>query len=62
MSQLIIEQPTDPLKYLIDQLESPEHKKIFIVGPPGSKVLPLALALCDYFHFTCVSVRDLLNK
>ncbi len=33
-----------------------------MVGPPGSNVRELSLSLCDYFHYTCVSVGDLLKK
>jgi nucleoside-triphosphatase THEP1 len=39
-----------------------KEKKIFIIGPPGSKVRELALSLTEYFKFNFVSVGDLLIK
>ena len=39
-----------------------KERIIFLVGPPGSNVRELALALADYVKFTCVSVGDLLIK
>ena len=38
------------------------EKKIFLVGPPGSKVREMALQLSNYFGYTCISVGDLLKK
>lgn len=44
---LIIDQPKNPIDYLIGKLEEPEQKRIFIVGPPGLKVQELALSIAD---------------
>jgi adenylate kinase len=72
MKSLIIKKPDDPIEYLIKKLSEPEcngvrliiflEKKIFIIGPPGSKVRELALSLTEYFKFNFVSVGDLLIK
>ena len=32
------------------------------MGPPGSKRKEHALALAEYYGYTCISVGDLLNK
>jgi adenylate kinase len=37
-------------------------KKIFIVGPPGSGRKENALALAEYFAWSCISIGDLLKK
>ena len=44
------------------QLQDLIEKKIFIIGPPGSKVRELALSLAEHFKFGFVSVGDLLIK
>lgn len=33
-----------------------------MVGPAGSNSKEIALELCDYFGYTCVSIGDLLKK
>jgi len=33
-----------------------------LVGPVGSNSKEIALELCDYFGYTCVSIGDLLKK
>ena len=38
------------------------EKRIFIVGPPGSKIREHALELSNYLNYTCISVGDLLIK
>ena len=77
MQLLVIHKPEDPLNFLIDRLSRPESlfffllmlnlsiitaKKIFLVGPAGSNSKEIALELCDYFGYTCVSIGDLLKK
>lgn len=37
-------------------------KKIFVVGPPGSKLRELSLTLADYLNFHFVSIGDLIEK
>lgn len=43
MKQLIVQQPDNPIDYMIKKLSDKEQKKIFIVGPPGSKIKEVAL-------------------
>jgi len=38
------------------------EKRIFIVGPPGSKIREHAIELSNYLNYTCISVGDLLEK
>lgn len=37
-------------------------KKIFVVGPPGSKLRELSLTLAEHLNFHFVSIGDLLEK
>eukprot|EP00331_Platyophrya_macrostoma_P033037 CAMPEP_0176444716 /NCGR_PEP_ID=MMETSP0127-20121128/23237_1 /TAXON_ID=938130 /ORGANISM="Platyophrya macrostoma, Strain WH" /LENGTH=452 /DNA_ID=CAMNT_0017830295 /DNA_START=17 /DNA_END=1375 /DNA_ORIENTATION=- len=62
MKSLILQKPADPINFMIHKLTDPPQKKIFIVGPPGSKARELSLQLADYLHYTCTSVGDLLHK
>lgn len=39
-----------------------EAKKIFVVGPPGSKLRELSLTLAEYLNFHFVSIGDLIEK
>jgi adenylate kinase len=50
MKNLIIEQPQDPVPYLLDILQKPQTKRIFIMGPPGSKRKEHILTLADNFE------------
>lgn len=78
MRDLVTAQPSQPLDFLIQKLSEPQRKReevirvcsesideerrVFVVGPPGSKTTELALQLANEFRFTCVSVGDLLKK
>lgn len=62
MRQLVIHEPEDPLSFLVQKLKHPDGKKMFVVGPPGSKVRGLTLHLSDHFETVVVSVGDLLKK
>lgn len=65
MKNLIIEQPQDPVPYLLDVLQKPQTKRIFIMGPPGSKRKEHILTLADNFEdfkYEAICVGDLLNK
>lgn len=37
-------------------------RRVFIIGPAGSNRKENALALSEYFGWTCISVGDLLKK
>ncbi|CAD8094357.1 unnamed protein product [Paramecium sonneborni] len=62
LKSLIIKKPDDPIQFLINKLQEPETKKIFVVGPPGSKLRELSLTLADYLNFHIVSIGDLIEK
>lgn len=65
MKNLIVEQPADPVPYLLDVLQKPQTKRIFIMGPPGSKRKEHILTLADNFEdfkYEAICVGDLLNK
>ncbi|KRX07413.1 P-loop containing nucleoside triphosphate hydrolase [Pseudocohnilembus persalinus] len=62
MKQLIIKRPENPIDFLISELQQEPSKKIFIVGPPNSKVRELSLQLANHLKYTCVSVGDLLKR
>lgn len=65
MKGLIINQPADPIPYLLDLLQKPETKRIFIMGPPGSKRKEHILTLAENFEdfkYEAICVGDLLNK
>ncbi len=62
LKQLVIHRPQEPLDFLIDKLSKPEGKRIFLMGPPGSSRKEHALALAEYFNWTCISIGDLLKK
>ena len=51
LKSLIINRPDQPLDFLINKLSKPDSKRIFIVGPPGSKRKENALALAEYFSW-----------
>mmetsp|Transcript_17959 Transcript_17959/g.15875 ORF Transcript_17959/g.15875 Transcript_17959/m.15875 type:complete len:455 (+) Transcript_17959:12-1376(+) len=65
MKNLIIKQPEDPVPFLLDVLQKPETKRIFIMGPPGSKRKEHVLTLADNiedFKYDHLCVGDVLNK
>jgi len=65
MKHLIMKQPSDPIPFLLDVLQNPQTKRIFIMGPPGSKRKEHILTLADNFEdfkYEAISVGDLLNK
>lgn len=65
MKSLIIDQPEDPVPFLLDVLEKPQTKRVFIMGPPGSKRKEHILTLADNFEdfkYEAICVGDLLSK
>lgn len=65
MKSLIIEQPADPVPFLLEVLNKPQTKRIFIIGPPGSKRKEHILTLAENFEdfkYEAICVGDLLNK
>ncbi len=65
MKTLIVNQPNDPIPHLLDTLQKPETKRIFIMGPPGSKRKEHILTLAENFEdfkYEAICVGDLLNK
>jgi adenylate kinase len=62
LKQLVINRPEQPLDFLIQKLSKPETRRIFLCGPPGSNRKETALSLGEYFHWSTISVGDLLKK
>ena len=65
VKNLIIDQPEDPVPYLLDVLQKPQTNRIFIMGPPGSKRKEHILTLAENFEdfkYEAICVGDLLNK
>ncbi|CEM14740.1 unnamed protein product [Vitrella brassicaformis CCMP3155] len=62
MRELILHQPEDPLKFLIDTLKDPQPLKIIILGPPGSGRSTHAKRIADTYNLTHVAVGELLRK
>ena len=64
MQSLMVDQPADPINYMIDLLQDPPKNKIFVVGPPGLKTKneKLILELCDHLNYSYISSGDLLRK
>ena len=70
MKGLIKEKPEDPIEFMISKLETHERillygalaKRIFIVGPPGSRKKEKALTLAEEFNYGTISVCDLLER
>lgn len=65
MKNLIIDQPTDPVPFLLNLLQTPQTKRVFIMGPPGSKRKEHVLTIADIFEdfkYEVICVGDLLNK
>lgn len=62
LKALIVKRPDDPIQFLIQRLQEPETQKIFVVGPPGSKLRELALILAEHLGFHIVSIGDLIEK
>lgn len=59
---LIMEKPKKPLQFLIEKIKFKSKKRIFIIGPPGSKIKEVALKLSHHFKATMISIGDLLKK
>jgi adenylate kinase len=65
MKNLIIDQPADPVPFLLDVLQAPEIKRVFIMGPPGSNRKEHALTIADTFEdmkFEVICVGDIISK
>jgi adenylate kinase len=59
---VVAQRPDKPLDYLIEKLQKPKVRRVLIVGPSGSNRKENALALGEYFGWTCISMGDLLKK
>lgn len=62
LKELVVNQPDEPLDYLINRLQSKDVKRIFITGLPGSESKEIALSLADHLEYSCVPVGDLIDK
>lgn len=62
MKALLKEKPKDPITYMVNKLEHPEPKRIFIMGPPGCRKKEKALTLAEEYGYPTVSVGDLLDR
>ena len=62
LKDLVLHRPDQPLDYLIQRLQKPKSRRVFMTGPPGASRKENDLALYDYFGWSCISVGDLLKK
>ncbi|EGR29649.1 hypothetical protein IMG5_151980 [Ichthyophthirius multifiliis] len=62
LKDLIISQPEKPIDYLINKIQEPKLKKVFLVGPPGSRTSELASQLANEYKFACISIGEILKK
>lgn len=62
LQSLIVNQPKEPLEFILKKLDPLPPKRIFLIGPTGSDARGIALQLCDSLSFASVSVGDLLRK
>jgi len=62
MKDLVIHRPENPIDYLINKLEKPKMRWIFIIGPPGSGRKEIALSVADHFSAFCISTGDVIQK
>lgn len=61
MKNLIIQKPTDPIDYMIKFLEKPEIRRVFLVGPPGSRAKEYGLEIADSLKLNTINVGELLK-
>ena len=59
---LIINQPKNPIDYLIGKLKKKEIKRIFITGFPGTNRKDVSLAVGEALSYSCLSVDHLLER
>ena len=62
LKELIINQPKEPIDYLIERLRKKDTKRIFITGSPGNDRKEIALFLAGYNNMTGISLGDLIQK
>lgn len=62
MKELTVHQPENPLDFLIQKLEQPKKRWMFIIGPPGSNRKEVALSVADHFGAVCISTGDVIQK
>ncbi|MCQ2821355.1 MAG: nucleoside monophosphate kinase [archaeon] len=60
--ELIINQPENPIDYLIERLRRKETKRIFITGYPGTGRKDVSLAVGEAMNYSCLSVDHLLER
>lgn len=63
LKELVVHKPDHPIDFLIERLERPQPKKVFIVGPRGSEAFKKAKAVASLQKqaFEVVSVGQLLK-
>jgi hypothetical protein len=49
LKQLIVARPEKPLDFLIQQIKSPQIRRIFFTGQPGSNKQAMSELLADHF-------------
>lgn len=62
MKELTVYQPENPIEFLMQKLEKPRQRRMFIVGPPGSNRKEVALSVADHFGAVCISTGDVIQK
>lgn len=69
MKGLLKERPADALEFMASRLERPERtrrlnlaRRVFVMGPTGSRKKEKALTLAEEFNYVTVSVGDLLGR
>jgi adenylate kinase len=61
LKELVLDQPEDPLNYLIKKLELPQKRRLFIVGATGTQVKGVGKELASRFRLEFVSTGEVLK-
>ena len=60
--ELIINRPDDPLDYLIQRLQTPDTKRIFITGYSGTNRKTISLELINSLGYSCLNMDSLIDR
>lgn len=62
LKELVINQPSDPIDYLVKRLKTPDVKRIFITGSAGINRKEISLSIANHFNYEGISIGDILRK